>query len=319
MGAFPCPLCGRSFASKHYLNQHVLAHSGEGGRFRCQQCDKSYLIVSHLADHMSSHSTTYDHLCDVCGRRFKHRKQLRVHAVLHKGIKPYRCDQCSYSASFLSGLARHKKTHAAPDQRPHPCPECPLRFLTRQNLQSHRRRRHRRHSATLLLALAAPAPAPAPAPAGETRTEDGPPAGEDSEIEDDPVRSPTDGDADSAELETDSQSTDTTDQHSSSGFDLSLPPGLARHDAFLEDDDTTSGCRLLDNVTLTSAAGREDADAGGQLLAARPDSPPAGAPSLADQLFAEAAAGVLDSTDPGAMVLDERVPMVGVEMELNDQ
>ena len=104
-----------------------------------------------------------------------------------------------------------------------------------------------------------------------------------------------------------------------SGFELELPGELARHDAFLEDDDTTSGCRLLDHVTLTSAAGREEADAGGQLLVPRPDSPPAGGGSLADQLFAEAAAGVLDSTDPGAMVLDDRVPMVGVEMELNDQ
>ena len=122
------------------------------------------------------------------------------------GTKPYRCDQCSYAAAFLSGLARHKKTHAAPDQRPHACPDCPQRFLTRQNLQSHRRRLHRRHSATLLLALAAPAPAPASAAAAAAAP--GPEeavaaAGGDSEDEDDPARSPTDDDTGSAVLETD--------------------------------------------------------------------------------------------------------------------
>ena len=71
-------------------------------------------------------------------------------------------------------------------------------------------------------------------------------------------------------------------------------------------------------MTLTSAAGREEVDAGGQLLT-RPDSPPAGG-SLTDQLFAEGeCSGVFEAADAGAMVLDERVPMVGVEMELNDQ
>ena len=123
------------------------------------------------------------------------------------GTKPYRCDQCSYSASFFSGLARHKKTHAAPEQRPHPCPDCPRRFLTRQNLREHQRRRHRRHSATLLLALAAPAPAPAaaaaPAPDPAAVVEEGAGGGRDSEGEDDPDQPPADGDDGDAALETD--------------------------------------------------------------------------------------------------------------------
>ncbi|XP_037071270.1 oocyte zinc finger protein XlCOF15-like [Pollicipes pollicipes] len=52
--------------------------------------------------------------------------------------------------------------------------------------------------------------------------------------------------------------------------------------------------------------------------AQRPHACP-GMRALSDQLFAEAAAVVFDAADAGSMVLDERVPMVGVEMELNDQ
>ncbi|XP_043070929.1 zinc finger protein 25-like [Drosophila grimshawi] len=49
---YPCEyMCGKSFATKHNLKNHMLIHSGIRS-YRCEICDSSFKHLSHLSTHL---------------------------------------------------------------------------------------------------------------------------------------------------------------------------------------------------------------------------------------------------------------------------
>ncbi|XP_078735172.1 uncharacterized protein LOC144949160 [Lampetra fluviatilis] len=75
--------------------------------------------------------------CGVCGQRFRHNCQLRVHARIHAGEKPYACGQCGRTFSQAGHLLYHSRTHTG--ERPHVCNVCGKAFTQSSNLNRHKR------------------------------------------------------------------------------------------------------------------------------------------------------------------------------------
>jgi len=50
--------------------------------------------------------------CDQCGYSAAFKSKLIQHQRIHSGEKPFKCDQCGYSAAVKSNLIRHKRIHS---------------------------------------------------------------------------------------------------------------------------------------------------------------------------------------------------------------
>ena len=63
--------------------------------------------------------------CGECRKEFSSRSALKMHAVVHSGEKPFKCDQCFSAFGYASNLQHHKKSiHAG--GRAHNCEICPF-------------------------------------------------------------------------------------------------------------------------------------------------------------------------------------------------
>ncbi|EAU76375.2 AGAP007947-PA, partial [Anopheles gambiae str. PEST] len=88
---FRCKLCSKSFAKGNFLRKHLEEHEMPDSKrkYACTVCSKKFTTVSHLNDHVLIHSDKKPHKCSDCGRSFRQKQQLKVHAYQHVG-KPFR-------------------------------------------------------------------------------------------------------------------------------------------------------------------------------------------------------------------------------------
>ncbi|XP_022645299.1 zinc finger protein OZF-like isoform X2 [Varroa destructor] len=102
---FACDQCGKAFADKNYLREHLKRHKGR--TFPCGQCDKQLATKSSLRAHEKLHDNIRPFGCDVCWATFAEKGQLKVHMRKHTGEKPFKCNMCSYAASQKHSVGRH--------------------------------------------------------------------------------------------------------------------------------------------------------------------------------------------------------------------
>ena len=76
--------------------------------------------------------------CDICGFCSEHASGLLVHIRRkHKGEKPYKCNQCSFSTVWSKYLAVHKRIHTG--EKPYKCNMCSYSCISASHLVVHKR------------------------------------------------------------------------------------------------------------------------------------------------------------------------------------
>eukprot|EP00088_Acartia_fossae_P051530 TRINITY_DN5789_c0_g1_i10.p1 TRINITY_DN5789_c0_g1~~TRINITY_DN5789_c0_g1_i10.p1 ORF type:complete len:534 (+),score=88.53 TRINITY_DN5789_c0_g1_i10:34-1635(+) len=85
---FPCPICGKLFHTKRYMNLHTK-------RTHAQPQDLKFK-------------------CDVCNKGFNERDKMESHKNIHLNVKPYKCRWCERAFKDDSNRRAHERTsHAA--------------------------------------------------------------------------------------------------------------------------------------------------------------------------------------------------------------
>jgi len=134
---YNCNTCGRPFAYKSSLEQHIqTAHKGELP-FSCDVCNKSYPSKHLLTTHEREHTKEKLFSCDICSKEFHYKSGLYEHKKLHSGNRPFHCLQCRKTFSTKEELETHTTNHKL-NPRQFSCDVCDKKFLRRENMRRHK-------------------------------------------------------------------------------------------------------------------------------------------------------------------------------------
>jgi len=105
----PCPLCKDVFPNQELLWVHIAKHNSEGPPFSCPACFLTFEEQQNLEEHFKSHNqedilpndSHQDNLksvdspaafnCPDCDKTFSSAADLSKHAVIHAGLRPFKC------------------------------------------------------------------------------------------------------------------------------------------------------------------------------------------------------------------------------------
>ncbi|TGZ32217.1 Uncharacterized protein DBV15_05542 [Temnothorax longispinosus] len=80
--------------------------------FKCLQCDSTFDRASQLDYHRRSlHLGERSQICQICGKGFFRKADLRTHLNIHLGTNFHICEICGRKFSHISNLIRHCRMH----------------------------------------------------------------------------------------------------------------------------------------------------------------------------------------------------------------
>ncbi|KAM7342433.1 uncharacterized protein ACRADG_009874 isoform 2-T4 [Cochliomyia hominivorax] len=131
---YKCQHCRESFKTSNEFEFHKrLPHYMEV--FTCPKCNKKF--YEHKSYKRHSHQLTdlpRSHICDVCQKGFKTKRELTKHKGYH-GEKKFKCDQCSCAYYSKSNLTIHLKKHL--NELNYICDVCGKAFMQKKHLNEH--------------------------------------------------------------------------------------------------------------------------------------------------------------------------------------
>ncbi len=142
-----CFICGKGYATRTGLNQHLLRHSEEGpphyecpyencaskvhskcalknhirrvhlkvpAKYQCPEegCRRRFDSSSALRNHQILHTEHRPLVCNFngCDKSFRESKHLKVHRMQHTDEKPIKCELCDYSCRQRNSMNWHMKS-----------------------------------------------------------------------------------------------------------------------------------------------------------------------------------------------------------------
>uniref|UniRef100_X2B2F0 C2H2-type domain-containing protein n=1 Tax=Capitella teleta TaxID=283909 RepID=X2B2F0_CAPTE len=78
--------------------------------YRCPKCTFATFSQSSFDKHMKKlhgPDSKLNSVCDICGKGFVTRNQLKMHREIHSADKKYKCRECPFATNTLSGLRSH--------------------------------------------------------------------------------------------------------------------------------------------------------------------------------------------------------------------
>ncbi|CAH1772404.1 unnamed protein product [Owenia fusiformis] len=141
MKAYSCTMCNKTFSSKYHVKHHEFSlHGIESEDLQVFECPEpgcnyktpqKYTLKKHAQKHMPGKMFT----CLECGKKLKTELYLEKHMnKIHRGIRPYMCDQCGASYGEEAELKTHMARHGA---KTHVCSHCGYATADKGNYQSH--------------------------------------------------------------------------------------------------------------------------------------------------------------------------------------
>ncbi|XP_033231838.1 zinc finger protein 809-like [Belonocnema kinseyi] len=118
---YKCEQCARCYKWKKHLNYHIKYECGVRLPFICKFCGNLYKRKNSMNAHI---------------RRVHHKINLKKSGLIHK------CDECSRSYNWQSGLCRHKRAEHAPLFTQFTCNSCGFKTKRKGRLSAHISLRH---------------------------------------------------------------------------------------------------------------------------------------------------------------------------------
>ena len=129
-----CDQCGKSYAVKKALQDHI-AFTHQGIRqYECQECKRCFELSTTYKKHLLCH-TELTFQCETCGHTSRSKQNYEIHKRKHTGEKPYVCEQCSSKFADLSSLIAHRKMHSG--EAKVMCTFCGKQISNQKNLKRH--------------------------------------------------------------------------------------------------------------------------------------------------------------------------------------
>lgn len=91
-----CEICGQHFSTRTKLNEHKKKSLDCCTKqYNCTTCDKAFITKFKLKLHVRSHTKETPFECKICLKKFRFASNVNRHVdVIHKGLKPFKCDFC---------------------------------------------------------------------------------------------------------------------------------------------------------------------------------------------------------------------------------
>ncbi|XP_065216192.1 zinc finger protein 84-like [Planococcus citri] len=144
---FECAVCGKIFALKSSLINHLRIHSDQK-LFCCQTCGASFSQKYSLVRHQQrAHNKEKNLKCRICNQLFKYQKAKAQHERVHLEGPRFKCTLCGKKYQQKQGLTHHMSKHHQDSKVMHerihvedPCFECALcgkKYNQKKDLTNH--------------------------------------------------------------------------------------------------------------------------------------------------------------------------------------
>ncbi|VVC44947.1 Zinc finger C2H2-type,Zinc finger, RING/FYVE/PHD-type [Cinara cedri] len=110
---FTCNNCSTSFISKSSLKSHSLLKHIIEKPYKCTECHKSFIWQETLSHHEKAYNKKKPYIIEhIKAIAFQYDKSNKSCAQKpNSGEKPFNCDICQKSLSYLTNLNTHKLNH----------------------------------------------------------------------------------------------------------------------------------------------------------------------------------------------------------------
>ncbi|KAL3288652.1 hypothetical protein HHI36_003085 [Cryptolaemus montrouzieri] len=141
--SFICNICQKGFKNNKQMRNHRAIHKSKSEKLvhECEVCGRKFSDRRQVKLHMDTvHMKLKPFLCNFCGYKSSSRSSLKIHIRQHTGEKPFSCDSCSYTTSDHNSLRRHKWRHTG--DKPYKCAYCSYACIQSSTYKVHLKTKH---------------------------------------------------------------------------------------------------------------------------------------------------------------------------------
>ena len=98
-------------ADKNNLKHHISTVHEKKKPYTCTLCGQNFGTKTHLKTHTSGvHEKKKPNQCSICKKYYLNSGQLKMHADVHSGERPFGCNICDMKFKRKHHVATHLKT-----------------------------------------------------------------------------------------------------------------------------------------------------------------------------------------------------------------
>ncbi|KAM3592588.1 uncharacterized protein V6R79_021707 [Siganus canaliculatus] len=120
-------------------SQNSQSHGSPGAEEKshvCEHCGRTYRHAGSLLNHKNSHKTG-SFFCSICQKEFTNLMALKNHRRIHTEPKRYQCLECGKAFRVSTQLICHRRIHTK--EKPFACLLCDKSFSSKSNLRHHQK------------------------------------------------------------------------------------------------------------------------------------------------------------------------------------